>query len=316
MSFAFTKTTPATGAQAMYEFKERLKTQGWTVPESSDGTTYNGAGDQITAGGTGAGGMANDYAWFRIQHPSGAGFDEFSIQRGTTNLIWRIKHSRVSGFVTGSPDAVTVSAASDEAILYGGGTDAAPTFTTVFATDNTYRWNVGADSSSPYGWWAGAFPTGGGDPTTAIVFEALAGYEPTDAYLHAIYIANLNPFLASGLSTETFSATNKFWSLKAAASPTVYTNFTAMVFWAVSPAAQAVPDGLPTNPITVYDEVFPIPLARRSALGDPGWKGLTTLMKWTGTSRTTGDTLSVLATRDRIVYGNVSLPWDGTVPTV
>jgi hypothetical protein len=39
-------------------------------------------------------------------------------------------------------------------------------------------------------------------------------------------------------------------------------------------------------------------------------------MRWTGISRAAGDTLSVSGTRDRIIYGAISLPWDGTVPTV
>lgn len=319
MAFTFSKTTPATGSVAMYEFKEHLKSQGWTVPESSDGTTYNNAGDQITTGASGAGGMANTNAWFRIQSPAGAASNEFVVQRGSTNVGWRIKHSRAAGFTGGSPSATQVPSATDEGLLWGAGTDASPTFSNLFTTDNTYRWNVGADAASPYGFWAGAFPTGGGDPTTGFVFDPLTGAEPTDGHLYAIYVSGSGgaPFINTSLYTESFAATsNALWAMVAATSPTIYAFMTAWVLFSPSVGLNAVPNGLSTNPITNKDEMFPLVLGRRGAQTNPGYKGITTLMKWTGTARTTGDTLTWNTSRDRIIYKHVSLPWDGTVPTV
>jgi len=317
MAYTFSKTTPATGAQAMYEFKEQLVTAGWSIIDSSDGTTY-GAGDQITSGGTGAGGMENDYAWFTIQSPNGAGFDQFNIQRQASgNTQWRVKHSRTSGFTGGTPGATEVASAADEQILFGGGTDASPTMATLFATDGTYRWNVAAENFSSYEFWAGAFPTGGGNPTTAFVFDVLTGYNASDAYFMGIYISGSSPFQDSQISSETFSATtNALWSTVPSASPTTYDFYTGWVMYSLGGAATAVPNGLPVNPVNGYDEVFPIVLGRRSALANPGHKGVTTVMKWTGKTRDTGDTLSVGGTSDRIIYRDVSLPWDGTTPLV
>jgi len=317
MAFAFSKTTPATGAAAMFDFKEVLVNSSfWTVLESSDGTTYNNAGDQITSGGSGANGMENDYAWFRIADPAAG--NEFIVQRQASgNTQWRIKHSMSAGFTGGTPGATQVPSATDEQIIFGGGTDASPTFAALFATDGTYRWNVATESASNYEFWAGAFPTGGGNPTTAFVFDLLTAYEATDGYFMAIYISGSSPFQDSQISSESFSATtNALWATVPSASPTTYDFYTGWVLYSLGGTANAAPNGLPTNPINGNDEVFPIVLGRRSALSNPGHKGVSSLMKWTGKARDTGDTLSVSTTSDRIVYRDVTLPWDGTTPLV
>ena len=90
--------------------------------------------------------------------------------------------------------------------------------------------------------------------------------------------------------------------------------FPALRYQSVS--AQVYPVFGSTNPISTKDEAFPIVYARRGVIANPGYKGVGFMMKWLGVSRTTGDTLTVDSTRDRIVFGDVSFPWQGTVPTV
>jgi len=320
MAFTFTKSTPATGAVAWYEFKEQLKSSGWTVESSSDGTTYNSSGDQISSGSSGANGFANTNAWVRLRSPVGAGGAEFVIQRGTGNTVWRLKYSMTAGFTGGSPGATQVPSATDEVLLWGTGTDASPSFGTLMTTDNTYRWNVGADGAAPYGFWAGAFPNGGGNPTTGFVYDPLTATEATDGHTYAIYVSGSSPFASSGaLSTESFGATSNYlWSSVPKVSPTGsdWTFFSAMCLFVQTGAQLVIPTNTPVNPITSNDQMFPIVLARRSALATPGYKGATTIMRWQSPDRTTGDTLTVSSTRDRIIYRNVSLPWDGSVPTV
>src|SRR5438045_1573507 len=71
MSFSYsTNLTPANGAEMWFNIKARLKSVGWTVPRSSDGSTYNSSGDQITTASSGGGGMANVGAWFVLQMPA------------------------------------------------------------------------------------------------------------------------------------------------------------------------------------------------------------------------------------------------------
>lgn len=318
MAYTFSKTTPATGAVAMFDLKTHLKSVGHTVKSSSDATTYNSTGDQITSGASGASGWANNNAWVRIQSPDG--YREFTIQRGTTNVLWRVKFSRAAKFTGGSPDATHTPSATDEAIIIGGGTDASPTFATTFGTDGGYRWNVGADSAFPYTFWSGSFLTGGGNPVAVLCQEYFLAAEPTDGNLYMVVSgANANPFTNANLSlqTRTTGSTIRSLTTLAATSPTTNIDVAAAAYWFGNGTQLLYPDtGGVSNPITGKDEVLPILWARSAAVANPGYKGVGTMIKWTSLSRSTGDTLTVSTTRDRIVYGSCSLPWDGSVPTV
>lgn len=313
MAFIFSKTSPATGAVAWYTFKELLKTAGWTVPSSSDGTTYNSSGDQITSGASGAGGFANNSAWFRLRDPSG--IKEITIQRGTNNSIYRIKYSFLAKFSGGSPSATQTPSATDEFIALGTGTDASPGYSAWFGTDGTYRWNVGADNASPYGFWAGSFSNGGGvSPATGIVLDPLTGTAATDGHVHLFYVSSSSPFQVANLCSESFANTNRRVSTVPAASPSTTMEYHGLYY--ITPSGQVIPSNIGTNPLNSKDETFPIIWARRSALANPGYKGVSTIMKYNGTTRSIGDTFTVNTTRDRIIYGDINLPWDGSVPTV
>ena len=234
MAFVWNKTTPATGAQAMYELKGLLKLAGWSVLSSSDGTTYNAAGDQISNGGAGANGMANNSAWFRIRSPAGAGAVSFTFQRGTTNQAWRIKRSRTAGFTGGSPGATQTPSATDEGIMTGGGTDAAPTYVNLQTTDGTYRWNAGADNAAPYGWWAGSFLVGGGVPLTFLCHDPLTGTEATDADQAVFWMAisGQNPLQSASMVNESQAATTRAqWSTIISTSSNTYTGWPVAILY-------------------------------------------------------------------------------------
>jgi len=317
MAFAFSKTTPADNTAAMFSLKTLLKAQGWTVPSSGDSLTYFSASDGLTTSAGGAGGLGNTNAWFRIQDP--AGLQEFTFQRSSTSTPWRIKFSLTSKFVTGTPTATRTPAAADEYLLWGAGTDAAPQFATLFAADGSTRWNVAADSSAPYGWWSGAFTSGGGATQTALVYDPLTPSDVTDTMPWLLYVTSLpagsTPFQLASISAEAMSNTV---NVAASNSPSA-TVGTPQFYQALSLASTSgtcVPNAMGGNPISGKDEVFPLVWARRAPQASPGFKGLGTLMKWNGTTRSNGDTLSVVTTRDRIVYKDLNLPWDGSVPIV
>lgn len=317
MAWFYYEGTPATMALCMYELKTLLVSAGWVVKSSSDASSlgYNASGDNINNGGSGSGGMANNSAWFRIQSPAGAGTPELTVQRGTTNALWRIKFSQSNAFTAGSPGATQTPSATNERIDYGGGTDASPSFATLFTgTEGAQRFKAGADGSSPYGWWAGSFPSGGGSPTAALCFDPLVGTESTDGSKNCLYLAGSNAYASAQMATENAGSTNHIRAYLAAVTPTTGVDVCCMLY--ASGTATHIPSANGTNPITAKDEIYPIPLNRRGAQASPGWKGLTTIMKWTGVSRTTGDTQTVSTTRDRIVFGSVSLPWNGSVPAV
>jgi len=92
---------------------------------------------------------------------------------------------------------------------------------------------------------------------------------------------------------------------------------------------------LPSNPHTGKDDLFPAIWVKPdisfwgnatrgpgtySADGWPnlafGYKGISSLLKLVSTSRATLSTLSVSSSGDRIVLNNVSLPWNGSTPTI
>lgn len=124
------------------------------VRASSDGTTYLATGNQITTD-SGAGSLANTNAWVVWRMPgtgaNGVGFHEYCWQR-VAAAQWRGKESP-TGFAAGTPGATRVpasSAAGDEVILQGAGTDASPTGTQLFPADAAWTQVILCDSTTKY----------------------------------------------------------------------------------------------------------------------------------------------------------------------
>lgn len=192
-------TIPATGAVAAFSFKEARKQEGWTVTQSSDGTTRNASGDQITTGASGAGGMANNSAYFVIQSPTGGRQICFQRSNAGSNVNWRITISHSSGFVTGSPSATQAPTAADQQIRLGGGTEASPTFAAWWGADGTYRLHTGGDNASPYNWWYYATVTATGAHSAHGWYLNMA--RGTYTYLDtAPYVTEFSIAVVSGIS--------------------------------------------------------------------------------------------------------------------
>lgn len=116
----------------LFQFKSLLKTAGFVIWGSGDGLAAYGAPgsgtDVITSAGSGAGGMNNNRAWFNVRDPA-SGLSMSFQYLDTTNHGLRQKFS-ANGFTTGSPSATTVpgpTVTGDEIVMFGAGTDAAPT---------------------------------------------------------------------------------------------------------------------------------------------------------------------------------------------
>ena len=168
MKHADVNTIVANGADAIFRLKEVLKLAGWVVTQSSDGSTFNAAGDQISQGGSGAGGMSNALAWFDIQEPEVAG-RTWSFQTIDGDDGWRIKLSVAAEFTGGTPGISEVGSATDEQVMSGGGTDAAPTGSDNFGAPGTYRFHcvaqdvpIGPAGNRAYGFvaWTTILGTG------------------------------------------------------------------------------------------------------------------------------------------------------------
>jgi len=311
-------TNPATGSAAIFRLKTALKTAGWTVTKSSDGTTYNATGDQITLATSGAGGMANNSAWFIVSSPSVTYPRQIAIQRGTTNLDWKVKYSANSGFGTGT--STQMPAAADEVILFGGGTNASPTFAQLLGTDNTYRINIRAGGlAENYGFIFITNISGSAVINTNFILDpmlpgtfAAADIDPCCINIEYNSIAALNTNLV--LST----ASPQGWLKKGLAGA----GFVRIQYCYIYANTTTVyPGGAGQNPFTTFDETVPILCARQSALAAPfGFKGVSSTLSYNGVFRASGDTLNVSTSKDRlIISGNatstlvyVSIPWNGT----
>lgn len=313
-----------TSGEIFFKLKETLKAAGWTVVSSSDGTTLNASGDQITQAGSGAGGMYNVRAWFRIRSPSfAAKTREFIFQPVTAVAsAWRIKYS-VDGFSTiGSQTATVTPSGADEVILLGGGTDASPTGGTANWADGGAgtRLNViCGNAAEGYAWYLlGWLPNLTSATTTVFGFDYLLNTDAADVDPYALLVAPNSAFLwhitQSNSVFGTYSTQQRAWILKGLAGA----GFVAVGGVAFALTNTIGPSFFGTDPTVGGDGQLPIIYQRYSGLSAPiGFKGVSKALKHTTVaSRRTGIALSQLATADRVLVDLVSFPWNGSDPLI
>lgn len=138
MAFVETNYTALVNRQAMFRLKEDLKAQGWAVAISSDGSTYNGSGDQITLAASGAGGIDNANVHFLLRR---TGAPDWLFVRGGTSDIWNVYASPSGAFSGGN--ATTRPTAGDEVIQFS-------TAYTLFS--GAYDTVILVEDTAPYRW--------------------------------------------------------------------------------------------------------------------------------------------------------------------
>jgi hypothetical protein len=324
----FVSNKPSTGTIAVFNLKTQLKSVGWTVKNSSDATTYNSTGDQITSGTSGANGLGNTNAWFRIQQPTSP-FREFIFQRGSSDVAWRVKYSGTSKFTGGSPAATQVPSATDEQLLLGGGTDAAPTFATWFTTNNTYTQHIcigNGNSDDGYSFYNICIFNGGGSATSTSITNALlldvldtGSVHPDDTDPAILYITTggSGSSISTNMNGETSTITEnaKGW-LKKGLAGEGFVTIPAIKFGSGS-ASICIPSNSRVNIYNSKENVIPVFYMRRTALTAPaGYKGVSRLIKWGAQAHSFCDVISVSTTKDRIFFGEMSFPWNGTTPRI
>lgn len=334
MSYVFDVNRTIVGAaEAIFRWKELLKTAGWTVTKSSDGTTYNASGDQITTYTSGAGGMDNSRAWFVIRQPTGATpavRRELCVQRNSANSSdWRIKYSYSVGFGTGSPAATVTPDATDEAFIYGSGTSASPNFTQLNANNTTTRFHAFADNAAPhgFGFWVHDIGLPGNrrmcgvmDPLTSALVD-----DPDPVIFY--WTNNGNQFLVSGANQNSMAGVSANgggplgWVAKGVTNVQAFTNTPACHF--VSCAADtssnqtAWPATMSSNPFNGKDDEIPLLYIRSRTYSFPHqFKGISTTVRMNGILRSDMETKTISTDRDRVIVGNCSLPWNGSVPII
>lgn len=318
----------------MYSLISTLMTAGWLKKMDSDGTTYSATGVQVTSGNSGTNGLANNNAWVRLQSPITNGGTivnqtrELTIQRGTTDLVWRIKYSASSLF-TGSPAVAATPSSTDEVFMCGGGTNASPTFFALMNTNLTYRWHIACGGAAEFysfiAWSAVAGPTYQSGSATNIFLDVMASgtYPATDVDPAVMHCDNsTNIFNALFINTG-FTATNltnpaiaRAWMGATSAagaslvSNSVNVNMTGSSAFGKSSFAS-------TNPWTQKIDLFP-PMWATNHATLKGIKGFSTLFKFGSITRANMITCDVASAnaKDRVCTGQLWLPWSGTEPGI
>lgn len=322
--------SPFNGNDAFFLIKETLKSVGFTVPSSSNGTIFS-AGDILTSPSA-----FNVNSWFILRQPVAATAShggvqrEYAFQQSNTTLTWRAKYSYSASFAIGGT-ATTMPTALDEVRLLGGELPGFSYRVNFIPFDGTYKMHVCVDQEPPFSWYVCFVPNGGGDPPTILLVDGMLSgtysSQDNDPYVH--YFSNY--FAAyggidNGLITSTITGSNittpACWTRKG--EPNQVYGGIALIVWAAQNSTLKTFAGSlgTTNAYNNKDDLLPAVWYRGSAAnpaGPGGYKGVSSLIKIpTGPVRATGDTYSTVSSgsKDYILFRNFAFPWNGTDPVI
>lgn len=313
MAYTFYKDLITVGtavAPVIFQLKEMMKTAGWTIMSSSDGvtnlnTTPGNANDVILNNSSGANGIDNTNAWFRIQMPLVGGVNrELLFVRNLTNA-WIIRYSYSSGFIN-SPGLTSPPTATDSVEVYSG-----------FLLNTTLSFCLiigGAAENYNFILW-------GADNTQntkcLISLDKLSSNinGDVDPYVFWIHAPSSN-FVASVISSST-SPIIKTWYAKGTVSQ-AWTGVQCYQYNSSTGKANAINGvGFGVNSINGQTDILPCILGRNSALPSPrGLKGVSSMIKWMCSSASFGELFTVSSFGDHICVGDCVIPWDGTVKNI
>lgn len=328
---ATTNLTPATSGEAIFKLKELLKTAGWVVQRSGDGTNFQSSAGNANDVITTAAEMNTSTAWFIILDPSGKRMLMF--QKGASTGQWKVGYIYpVAGAAqTLSSGSATVASTPSTGAEVLKGTGAYPYTQAAWfsGTDGTYRCSIGADNAAPYGFYVACWTTSTASTLTsggAFFFDPmLSGSYPSEdvdpvvLYCPQTTSQSDSPWLAVSLSSEAVAASDDNpvkGYLRKELTGGAWVSISAMQLCTANPSI-VFPAGAGSNPHNLKDDGVPIVYARLGTLPTPcGYKGVSSFIRWVSANRATGQALTVSSTRDRVVVGHVSLPWDGSTPTI
>ena len=332
MTYTFSvNNSPTTGAMAMYALVSTLISAGWLKKMDSDGTTYSSTGVQVTSGNVGTNGLGNANAWVRLQSPAVNGGSvvnqtrEITIQRGSSNLLWRIKYSASALFTGGSPAAAVTPSSADEVFMIGGGTDASPTFYSWLAADGAYRWHIAAGGAAEfYSFVAWAQTIGSVTGTLTICLDVMAtgSFPVIDVDPAVMYCSTTNNTILEQISNsfvgtnQTNPARARAWLGATSAAGASLTSNNVIV--GITNYASSTLGGLTfaTNPWTNKDDLFPCLWGCGNTTLPRGVKGISTLFKFGSIQRLNGEPGASITTKDKIFFGSLWFPWSGVAPLI
>ena len=264
----------------------------WRIVRSGNGTVYAQSGDVIST----VADCAVSGAWWVMEGKGvvdgGTTYKrQLCVQTNGTGGC-RIKVSPRAGFTGGSPSASRVPSATDERVWHGGGTDASPTYASLFPT--SAAWLQGEFSEADDFFYLLSYPVGGGPCNGIMLLGTVpALYDATGALYDkdpAVYYARSGSTaaLASSIASEVNGPLALLGYLSAGGTDA----------WVCVPAAlrcaydssaalqPTIPGGLPQSPAfagAVYAQDT-LRMGRRSAVA-----GTTTNAQESGNLNTCGD---------------------------
>ncbi len=309
-------------SQWAWLLKELLKTAGWEVQASSDGTnvsnTPGNGNDQITTVGE----MNTNNAWYVIKQPaiaSGwgrAGGRQFIVRRGTSVTTWMI------AYVPLDADEVAQTPTAN------GTTSAVPTFTTtkilngtlpdtaatLVASTATNRYMIGANNEAPYGFFMGGWTLSGAASIGSMIFDPLEA--------DSVHRLDEDPYIVGAVSGSAWGYTN-LMHVTTGFSGYYRKGLTGEQF-VVVPATCLLTRGAAENvivpgcigrgPYDKYEETLPMWYVRPTVQG-AAWtgygmrKGVSSIWTWKMGSWISGTRRSVRVDNDRVVLGDALVPW-------
>lgn len=306
-------SSPASGADAIYELLTLLCAAGWLVTRWSDATTYyDETGSPLTTNPYGAvspGALGNTSAWFTVRASDSS--REWLFQRNTDNATWTISRSK-AGFVGGSPDATTLPTASDDTALFS----AASAFS---ATPG--RLFISADDNDDFGWRLMCIPVGGGNVRTLLLDEPLDSPGPadTDPYVWAGFYdaTGLGVYASYEQLSSYFYAVGRLYKRFTGAGSNERVSFVGLHGYGLgylAPPNNYSSGALPSN---TREVPIPIPVLREGAPSTTtGWCGFTRTARWaTVQGRANGQTLDG-TTQYWIYAAGLWLRWDSSAPAL
>lgn len=300
-------------AQYIYQLKVTLVALGGVVTVSS--TRGSGTGtdaNSVSASDlwTGAEKVAYGESYVGVRMPTIRGFTRrILLQRGVfgSGNYLRYKVNYTADYDTGgSATAVRPRTISGENVIFGSVSDTSRTYDPVGPSSGSYYAQGLGYTAENGGFAYGLYPSTGGAIGASGCFFALDplvdGSFPTgadDAVL--IAIAGTGPTLAS-LNDETTSAARMRVRLGISG-----TSFERVRMQQVGP----FPLGAGSNPYTSKRLEEEIKYMRAAGPAQPKI-GVSTLFRWIGSDLSAVATLTDSTTRDRLVQGVLSMPWDGS----
>ena len=314
MSYVISTVRGITGAYGWYTLKTLLVSVGWIVKASGDGlSAFSSSSDVITGPGSGANGMGNTSAWFRIRMPAINGITrEFVFQMSdTSGDIGALWYSYSAGFTGGSPSSTVLPTATDGQNLGAG---------SMFSND-AQKWHAGAMNAAPWGFWMHPIVNGnysGSSIGGVLVDPILPGTGPDlDLDPYIVYLET-----ASGGSWNKNNMTGSRTTCGAwYGKGTVYETWgtaNALTYHQPVGGGDLFPGGNGTNNYDFAEQWGPIYWGKVSgSLVVPhGFKGAGTICRWNGTPKASGQLMSDQSTYDRLCVGDVNFPHDGTLVVI